>query len=113
VSSIQDGIRNDQPGYRLAANDMRFDNLIHVVRLDASVPDGFRVNDHRGTQLALIEAPGFVRAHGCQASLRQFSFEQALQFSLSSGIAAAARVTFLALIHADKNMLAEFRHALV
>jgi hypothetical protein len=60
----------------------------------------------------LVEAAGFIGAHVFNATLRQLGFEQALQFALAGGVATAARMTCFALVHADENVLVEFRHRL-
>jgi hypothetical protein len=113
VGSVQDGVGNDQALNRLPADDVRLDDFVHVFRLNASIPDRFRVNDHSWPQFALIQATGFVGADIFNSELRQLGLEQALEFALTGGIATAARVALFPLIHADKNMFVEFGHGLV
>ena len=38
-------------------------NLFRIPGLYAAIPDGFRINHHRRTMLALIQASGLVDAH--------------------------------------------------
>jgi hypothetical protein len=112
VGGIEDGVGNNEAGYRGAADDVGFDDFVDVVGLDATVPDGFGVNDDRGAQLTLIEAAGFIGADVFYAALGQLGFEQALELALAGGVAATARMAWFALVHADENVLVEFRHGL-
>jgi hypothetical protein len=112
VGGVEDGIGDDQARYRCAPDDVRVDDFVYVLGLDASIPHGFGVNHDRGTQFTLVEASGFVGAHVFNATLRQLGFEQALQFALAGGVATAARMACFALVHADKNVFVEFRHTL-
>ena len=63
VSGVEDGVGNDQTGHRCAADDVGVDDFVHILGLDASIPDGFGVNHHRWSQFTLIEATGFIGAH--------------------------------------------------
>ena len=47
-----------------AAHQMLLDNFRRVRWLHMAVPDGLRVDHHRGPMFALIKAEGFVDAHG-------------------------------------------------
>ena len=113
VRGVQDLVGNAQPLDWLSVHNVRFDNFVHVLGMHAAVENTLGINRHRRTQLALIEAAGFVRAHQFQSALRQLDLEQALQIALPSGIAAAARMASLALIHADENVFFEFCHRLL
>lgn len=75
VGGVQDFVRNDQPPDRPSANDVRLDDFIHILRLNVPVPDCFRVNHDGGSEFALIEASGFIRAHHFDSALRQAGFE--------------------------------------
>jgi hypothetical protein len=110
VRGIQDGIWNLETSYRLAVDDVRFDYFIHVFGADASVPNGFGINDYGWAEFALIEASGFIGADVLDTALGELGFEQALQFALAGGIAAAAQMAGLALIHAYENMFVELWH---
>jgi hypothetical protein len=112
VSGVEDGVGNDQTRYRRAADDVGVDDFVDVLGLNASIPDCFGVNHDCWAQFTLVEAAGFVGAHIFNATLSQLSFEQALQFALAGGVAATARVACFALVHADENVLVEFRHSL-
>jgi len=111
VSGVEDGVGNDQTRYRCAADDVGIDDFVDVLGFDASIPDCLRVDHHSGAQFTLVEAAGFVGAHVFNATLRQFAFEQALQFALAGGIATAARMACFALVHADENVFVELRHS--
>jgi hypothetical protein len=58
----------------------------------------------------LIEAAGFIGADVFYSALRQLGFEEALEFALAGGVAAAARMAWFALVHADENVFVEFGH---
>jgi hypothetical protein len=47
-----------------AADQMLFDNFRGVRRLHMAIPNGLRVDHDRGPVFALIEAEGFIDAHG-------------------------------------------------
>ena len=55
-------VLNPQPLHRLAADDMGFHNLRHVLRLHAAIPDSFGIDHNGGAELAGIEAAGLVRS---------------------------------------------------
>jgi hypothetical protein len=110
MSGIQDGIGNQEARHRLTADDMRFNDFIHIFGMNASIPDGFRIDNDRGTEFALIEASRLIGTNVFDAARGQFSFEQALQLALTRGVAASARVARLTLIHTNENMSVEFWH---
>jgi hypothetical protein len=71
-----------------------------------------RIDDDGGTELALIEAAGFVGPHqGTEAALLRLGLEQLAQLLRAIGIATAARVAWLAAIAADEDVMRERRHA--
>lgn len=95
----------------LAVHDVRVDDLFHIVRRNASIPNTVGINDYRRAVLALIEAARHIGAHSLlEATQRQFLFEEKLQLGLALGIAAPARMSSLALIAADEQMLLELGH---
>src|ERR1700692_924871 len=75
VSGVEYGVGNDQARYGRAANDVGVDDFVHVLGLDASIPDCFGVNHHRWSQFTLVEASGFIGAHVFNSTLRQLGFE--------------------------------------
>jgi hypothetical protein len=113
VSGVQNLIGDEQPPHRLATDNVRFDDFVHIFGLHAAIPDGFGVNDDGGAEFALIEAAGFVGAHHLDAALGELGFEEALEFALAGGIAAGARMAWFALVHTNKNMLFKLGHASV
>jgi hypothetical protein len=97
-----------QPLDRLAAEEVALDDLGHVGRRDAAVPDALRV-DHHGRPLgAGVEAAGAVGAHlPLQPAAVQLLLE-GLPDRLGAGAAAAAaRVAVGALVLADEDVVAE------
>ena len=60
---VQDGIGDDQALDGTSADNVRIDNFIDVRGSNAAIPNAVRIYDHRGTNLALIEASRFVGAH--------------------------------------------------
>ena len=63
VSGVEYGVGNDQARYGRAANDVGVDDFVHVLGLDASVPDCFGVNNYCWSQFTLVQAAGFIGAH--------------------------------------------------
>jgi hypothetical protein len=60
--AIDAGIRQPQPLYRTAADDMLLNDLLNVAWMNLAIPDGFRIDhDHRSV-LALVKATGVIRA---------------------------------------------------
>jgi hypothetical protein len=53
-----------QPLYGATDDEMFRDDFFRVRRLHMAVPDGIGIDDHRGPVLALVQASGFVDAHG-------------------------------------------------
>ena len=56
-------VRHKQPGDDLTLHDMAFHDLCHISFCADPVPDPFRVNDHAGSQFAMVQAAGLIRAH--------------------------------------------------
>jgi hypothetical protein len=104
----------DQPLDGNSANDVRFDNLVDVFHLHASVPDRIGIDNNRLAVLALIEASGFIGAHfAFQSSLGDFVFEYFLELAFAIRIAASSRTAGIALINAYKDMSFVFGHTLI
>jgi hypothetical protein len=104
-------IWNDEALDRLAANDVRIDDFVHVGRRDVAVPNGFGIDDNRRAELALIETTRLVGANRILDSpLRQLRFEKPVKFAFAGRIAAAARMALGTLIGANENVFLEFRH---
>jgi hypothetical protein len=61
--AIQARIGNHQPLYRLAADDVLFDDFVHIGSRHSSIPDCFGINHHRWPVLALIETTRLIRPH--------------------------------------------------
>ena len=72
-------VRHEQPGDDLALDHVPFHDFRDIGFIADPVPDSFRIDDHAGTQVAMVEAPGFVRAH------QPFQV-QAFGFALEMGV---------------------------
>jgi hypothetical protein len=61
---------------RLAADDVRFNDLVHVSFGDVSIPHRFRIDHEIWTVLALIETAGLIGPHfAFESALREFQLE--------------------------------------
>ena len=113
LRSIETGIRNDQPLNGLTANDVGCDNLIHVCRRYASIPDTIRVDYDVGTMLALVQAACLVGTDSVlDPLLCKFDLKNPLELAISGWIAAAAWIVLGTLVCANEDVLIEFRHGL-
>jgi hypothetical protein len=110
VRGVQDFVGDAQAFYRFAIHNVRFDDFVDVVGAHAAIKNAFRIDSDSRAELALIKAAGLIGAHELDTAPRKFHFEETLQFALSSGIAATARVTGLTLIYANKNVFPELWH---
>jgi hypothetical protein len=61
--SIDALLGDAQPLHRPPGNEVFGDDLFGVFRAHVAVPHTFRIDNHRGAVLALIETAGFVDAH--------------------------------------------------
>ncbi len=97
-----------QPLHRTAVDQMLLHDLRCIFRLHTAVPNGLGIHDHRGSVLALIEAAGFVDAHGTSQARRLGQLLQLrMQFALSIRGARRPRRTLRTDIMADKNVALE------
>jgi len=72
-------VRHEQPGDNLTLYHVPFHDFRDIGFVSDPVPDSFRIDDDAGTQVAMVEAPGFVRAD------QPFQV-QALGFALEMGV---------------------------
>ena len=72
-------IRHEQTGHDFALQNMPFHDFRNIGFVAYPVPDSFRINHDAGTQVAMVEAPRFVRAH-------QPLQVQAFRFALEMGV---------------------------
>src|SRR5262249_6087620 len=99
-------ILHSQPLHRHSADNVRLDDLSHVLQLHAAVPYRLRINDHIRTVFALIQASSLVRPHGgLQTALRYSVFERLMEHRTAVGIAAAPRTPRLPLIGTYKDVV--------
>jgi len=95
----------------LPADDVRFDDLVHVSLGDVSVPHLVGIDYNIRAVLTLIETPRLVGPHSAfQPSFRQFLLEEFLQLRLAAGIATSPRISRRPLVTAYKNVLLESGH---
>ena len=108
---VQARVRDAQSLDRPSADDVRFDDLIHIGLGDVAVPYRIGIDHEVGPMLALVETAGLVGSHSSlEPALRQFLLEQLLQLGLGGGIAASSRMAYWTLVSADEDMFVEFRH---
>jgi hypothetical protein len=104
-------LRQHQSLHWLSADNVRFDDLVDVLRLHSSVPHRIGIDDHRLPVLALVETSGFVRADfALEPALGDLVLEQFLEFGLACGIAASAGTAGIPLVCTDKHMPLILRH---
>ena len=89
---IQALLGHAQPLHRPAAHQVFRHNLGGVLRAHVAVPDGLRVNHHRGPVLALVQAAGFVDPHpAAQPGLLGQLLQPRVQIAFSIGGAGGPR----------------------
>jgi len=112
LSIVQYGVRNQQTFDRFSAEDVRVDDFVHVGGGNMSVPNRVGINDHSWTNFALIETPGFIRAHSAvrNSTCLQLCLELDLQLAAARWAAASAWVSLRALIGADENVFLKLCH---
>jgi len=63
-------IRQPEALHRPSAHQVLLHKLCGVCRLHVAIPDSFGIHHHRWSMFALVEAAGFVDAHGRAESSR-------------------------------------------
>src|SRR5438270_9060459 len=87
---------------RHAAQEVRFDDFVHVLSPHAAIPDRVGIDHQVGSMLALVEASGLVSAKAVlKSALRQLLLECLLQRSIAFRVAAAAGTGGIAPVGAD------------
>jgi len=101
-------VGNAEPLHGPAANEVLLDNGLGVFRFDVAIPDGFRVDNHRGSVFALVKAAGLVDAHLASQS-RGFGklLQPGMQVALSVCGAGGARGALGAGVVANKDVVLE------
>jgi hypothetical protein len=112
MRGIQHRVWNSEPLDGLASDDMRGDNLVHILGPDVPIPHGFGIDDHRRPEFALVQTAAFIRSNLRIRNVlfRQLGFEEPLQLALAGGVATTARVACFAGVHANENMFLKFCH---
>ena len=94
-----------------AVEEMLLDDLLGVVGVGETVPDGFGIDDEDGSVLALIQASGLVDADAVlEAGGFDGVLERAAEFLAVFAGAAGAPGGFVALVKTDKEVMFEGRH---
>ena len=84
---------------------MLLDDLGHILRLNATVPYPFRVDDDADTSGTIVETTCLVGAHApMQAALAQFDFERLDNLGSADRGAAAAWIALRPLVGADEDV---------
>jgi hypothetical protein len=100
-----------QTAHRLAAEDVRLDDLVQVFVAYSSVPYRFRINDHIRSVLALVETARLVGANAALKSARgELGFERFLQLGLAGRVATSARRGSVAHVGADEDVALKLGH---
>ena len=68
MTRVQAGICQLQAFNRLSADDVRLDDFVHIRKLNMTVPNRFRINHYRRSEIALVEAAEAVAAQGARVS---------------------------------------------
>ena len=108
---VDAGVRQAETIDGTAEEEVLLNDLLSVVGVGETVPDGFGIDDEDGTVLALIEATGFVDADTVLEA-RGFDgiLEGAAEFLAVFVAAAGPRGRFVALVEADKEVVFEDWH---
>jgi hypothetical protein len=94
-----------------AVEEMLLDDLLGVVGMGKTVPDGFGIDDEDGPVLALVEAASLIDADAMlEAGGFDSILEGAAEFLAVFAGAAGAAGRFVALVEADKEVMFEDRH---
>jgi len=91
---------------------MGVDDFVDVGWSYMPVPDGFWINDHRGAELALVEAAGFVGANLSPGMPRSasFHFEDPFAIHLRQLDRNSRVVAFFPFVVANENVFFKFGH---
>ncbi len=94
-----------------SVHNVGLDNFFHIIELHMPIPDRIGIDHNRRPVFALIETSGHVGANTLFESPQcEFLLEEKLQLGLARRIATSARMSCLALITANENMLLELGH---
>jgi len=108
---VQARIWDDEPFYWTIAYDVRSNDLLQVGFRDPAVPHSFRIYHYCGPVLALVQAPGLIRANRvADPMLSQLLLERLLQLTLGLRIATPSGMTLRTLVCTNKNVLLKLRH---
>ena len=101
-------VGHEETSHDFALHYVAFHDFRHIgVRFDA-VPDSFGINDDAGSEGAMVETSGFIRAnHILEVEPLRFLLEPGMQRLGSEFRAAAARIVGASLVGTNENMSRE------
>lgn len=111
VGIVQTAFGNQEVVDDLPSQDGLGDDPGNILKSDSAVPDPLRVDHHRRTVLALVEAARVIGpGQGTEPGLPEFELEGFLERLEARWIAASPLMTRVANIAADENVMREGRH---
>ena len=109
VSGVEAIVGDDKTLDGPAGDEVLADDFRHVFDSDATVPDGFRVDDNGRAVFALVETSGFVGADRAgEAGSSDRVLQGGVEFAFAVGGAGGAGAAGFADIRADKDMRSNF-----
>jgi hypothetical protein len=98
-------VGHEQSSDDLSLQNMPFQDLCHVGFCSDPVPHSFRVDHHTGTQIAMVQAAGFIGAHKTlEIQSLCFAFKMCVKFLRSQVRTTAARIVLGTLIGTDEDV---------
>jgi hypothetical protein len=110
---VDAGVGNAESLDRTAIDQMLFDDLGRIFRLDEAVPDRFWIDNDRGPVLALIEAERLVDAHIGEAGGLGNLLQLRKDFALSIGGAGRPGSSLGANVMTDKDVMLVKRQSVI
>ena len=106
--------RHQQAFHQFTLDHVSFHDFGHVGFIAHPIPDPFRINDDARAIFAMIQTSRLVGAnHAMEPEPLNFLFEEGVKFHGSIVRATSPRISFRALVDADKNMMFEATHVSV
>ena len=95
----------------VAAQEVSFNDFVDIGRLDSSIPDAGRIDDHTGAVFALVQATTAIGTHrGTKTSSPQGFLEGRPEKLGALRIAATPRMALGPLVPANKEMMSVLGH---
>jgi hypothetical protein len=110
-SGVEAFVSNLEALNRSVAKNVLLDDLFGIGQSHVAIPNGFGINDHCRTVLALVEASRLVGAYGsADTSDGEKALELLVESSGAGRIATATRVSYRSLVAADEDVFVELGH---